>query len=199
MKKTMLLGTLAAVLAASQASAGPIGSAQSSTLQGATITASYNAGAVLGADHGYAAEAGSGTTALDSAPDALEFLSGDYLFGFDFTDDGTLTVYANDTIAPGNYRFRFDFGSTLAAPLAAFTLLDASAIGGMPLLTVLDSHTIGLDLSSITWNSSFAAFTTQIALVDATDIPEPGAGALVLTGLMGVALTRRRRYWDARP
>ena len=188
MKKTMLLGTLAAVLATTHALASPL------PLQASTITASYNGtSAMLGADHAFQADAGSQTSALDATPDGLEFLSGDYLFGFDFAENGQLTVYANDVIPVGAYQFTFDFGATLAAPLAAFTLLDGAAVGGLPGLSVLDGHTIGLDLSSLTWNAPFAAFTTQLSLAAPASVPEPGPVTLLLVALAALAFTHRRQ------
>ncbi len=188
MKRTMLLGTLAAVLAAGQAQAGVL------PLQGSTITATYNGGeAVLGVDHGFNAEPGSNTAMLDNSLSGTEFISGDYLFGFDFTADGLLAIYANDAIPVGNYRFTFDFGATLAAPIGAFTLANTAGIVGMPVLSVLNDHTIGLDLSSVTWNSDFVPLTTQLALQAPADVPEPASAALLLGALGALAYSRRRR------
>ena len=188
MKKTMLLGILTAVLATTQSLASPL------PLQASTITASYNGTtAVLGADHGFQAEAGSHTSAIDPTPDGLEFLSGDYLFGFDFAENGLLTVYANDVIPAGAYQFTFDFGATLAAPMAAFDLVDGAAITGLPVLSVLNGHTIGLDLSSLSWNAPFATFTSQLSLAAPTAVPEPGPITLLLVALAALAFTHRRK------
>jgi hypothetical protein len=193
MKKIILLGTLAAVFAASHASAAVL------PLQAATITASYigpNSGqgsGVLGLDHGFADEAGSNVSALDPSASGVEFLTSDYLFAFDFAEDGTLTVFNNALIPSGAYSMRFDFGATLPGPIAAFTLLDASLVGGMPQLSVIDGHTIGLDLSALSWGGEFLSFTRQIALAQPADVPEPGGAALLGVAALGMALTRRRR------
>ncbi len=189
MKKTWLLGTLVAALAAGSAQAGVL------PLQDATITASYNgAGAgMLGLDHGFADEAGSNVTAIDpTETGGVEFLTADYLFGFDFSNTGLLTVYNNGAIPTGAYSMRFDFGASLAAPIASMALLDHSAIGGTPLLSIVDAHTLGLDLSNVSWNADFASFTAQIGLDSPASLPEPGGAALLLTGLAGLALSRRR-------
>ncbi|QJE00814.1 PEP-CTERM sorting domain-containing protein [Massilia forsythiae] len=201
MKTITILETLvAATLVAGQAHAAPL------ALDGATIiTATYNGKAdnVLGLDHNFAAEAGSNVSHLDPSGSGVEFLSGDYLFGFDFSDTGLLTVYNNMAIPAGaDYRFTFDFGATLAAPIGSFTLVDGSAVNGtsagVPGLSVLDGHRIGVDLSRVTWNADFGAFTAQIGAAAATDVPEPGSAALMLLGAAGLAAGRRQRAKNAK-
>ncbi len=188
MKKIMLMGTLAAAFSASQAHADIL------PLATTVITATYNGTtAVLGNDSDFAAVAGSNTTKLEPTESGVEFETGDYLFMFDFSSTGLLTVTNNASIPPGAYSMRFDFGATLPAALAAFTLLDTSAIGGMPLLTIIDSHTLGLDMSNVTWNGDFVSFTSQIGLAAATEVPAPGGAALLLAGAGAMALVRRRR------
>lgn len=191
MKTTILMGTLAAALAASHAQAGVI----DTPLQHATITASYNgdATAVLGLDTGFQAVAGSNVSGLDPLDGGeVEFLTADGRFAIDFSHAGLVKVYSNsDSNEPppaGAYSLRFDFGATLPAALQAFALVDASAIGGLPQLTLIDQHTIGLDLSGVTWNGDFSSFSAQISVV-----PEPSGVALLLAGLGGLALARRRR------
>lgn len=193
MKKTIAMGTLAAALAAGYAQAAPI---STTPLQSATITASYNgqAAGILGLDQLYAPVPGSNITAIDARDSGeVEFLSGDYLFGFDFSHAGLLTVYSNGPVPSGAYSARFDFGATLPAAITAFALLDNSAIGGLPTLEIIDGHTIGLDLSSLTWSGDYASFTSRIGFDAPAVVPEPAGVALLLTGLAGVALARRRK------
>jgi hypothetical protein len=193
MKKTIVLGTLAAALAAGYAQAGVVGA---TPLQAATITASYTgqANGMLGLDAGFAPVAGSDTTGLDPLDSGeVEFLSGDFLFGFDFSHAGLLTVFSNGPVPSGAYSARFDFGATLPAAITAFTLLDNSAIGGLPQLSLIDGHTIGLDLSGLTWNGDFASFSAGISFDAPAEVPEPAGAALLLTGLAGAALARQRK------
>lgn len=190
MKKILRMGTLAAALAACHAHAAIL------PLDTTVITVTYNGTAnVLGNDTGYDTVAGSNISKLDPTDSNAEFLTGDNYFGFDFSSAGLLTVSSNDLqITPGSYKLRFDFGATLPAALASFTLLDTAAIGGMPLLTVIDSHTLGLDLSNVTWSSSqYVSFTSQIGLAAASEVPVPGGAALLLAGAGAMALVRRRR------
>lgn len=195
MKTITILETLvAAALAAGQAH---VAHATPLALDSATtITATYNGKAdnVLGLDHNFAAEAGSNVSHLDPSGSGVEFLSGDYLFGFDFSTTGLLTVYNNMAIPAGaDYRFTFDFGATLAAPIGSFTLVDGSALAGVPGLSVLDGHRIGVDLSQVTWSSDFSAITAQIGTAATADVPEPAGAALMLLGAAGLAAGRRKR------
>ncbi len=86
---------------------------------------------------------------------------------------------------------RFDFGTTLAVPLSAFTLVDGSAVGGLPVLTVIDAHTIDVNLSALEWRSDFSSFTAQLDAVAAAGVPEPASIILLLAGLAGIAAVRR--------
>lgn len=185
MKRTIMETLVAAALATGFAQAAPL------PLQDAVISATYNgsADAMVGLDHLFQAEPGSNTTALDPSGTGVEFLSADALFGFDFDASGMLTVIANGAITPGSYLFHFDFGNTLAAPLTAFTLLDGSAVGGSPLLSLgADGKSIDVDLTGTTW-AEFASFTAQL---DANAVPAPGSAALMLGGFGALAAIRRR-------
>lgn len=166
-------------------------------LQGAVITASYNgtAAAMLGLDDAFSGSAGGNTTALDPLNASVEFLSADFAFAFDFAADGTLSIYNNSgaPLDPGAYSFRFDFGSTLAAPITAFKLLDGSAVGGLPLFSILDGGTaLGLDLGALSWNGDFTPITASIEAAQAAAVPEPGSMAILLAGAGALALVRRR-------
>lgn len=189
MKKIMLMGTLAAALAASQAHADIL------PLDTTVVTVTYNGTSnVLGLDTGFDSVAGSNVSKLDASDFGAEFITADNRFVLDFTSNGLLTVFANElTIPTGAYSLRFDFGATLPAALASFSLLDTSAIGGLPLLSVIDSHTLGLDLSNVTWSSSdFVSFTSQIGLAEPASVPTPGPLPLLLAGAGAMALVRRR-------
>lgn len=191
MKTKIILETLvlAAALTASQVSAAPI------SLQGSTITGTYNGSAegMLGLDHLFQAEPGSNVTAIDpSDQPGVEFLTADFLFGVDFTTTGLLTVFSNGPVAaPGDYRMVFDFGAGLGQRIGGFTLLDTSGIGSLPAFSVLNDHTIAIDLSTVTWNSDYSAFSAQIDAAAA--VPEPGSVGLALAGMTGLVLARRRR------
>lgn len=160
-------------------------------LQNASITATYNGSAdgMLGLDHGFAQEAGSNTSTLDPSEGGVEFLTSDFLFGVDFGAGGALTVIANGVVPTGPYSMIFDFGDSLGLPLSAFALAGASGTSGMPGLSIIDAHTIALDLAAVSWDE-FGSFTAQIATAD---VPEPAAPAIVLAALAGLALTRRLR------
>jgi hypothetical protein len=197
MKKMIMETLVLAALATGQAYATPIYAAPIS-LDTATVTATYQGSGdgVLGLDHNFQPEPGSNTSGIYAPGSGVEFLTGDYLFGVDFSADGVLTVYNNLPLPapqagePG-YRFTFDFGSTLKAPIGSFTLLDDSMVSGMPGLSILDSHSIALDLSSLTWNGDFSSISFQIGAAD-SDVPEPAGLALMLLGAAGLAAASRR-------
>jgi hypothetical protein len=194
MKKMIMETLVLAALAAGQANAAPI------SLDKATVTATYqgSAGGILGLDHGFQAEPGSNVSKVYAPGAGVEFLTADYLFGFDFAADGLLTVYNNMPLPeraagdPG-YTFSFDFGATLPAPVGSFKLVDGSQIAGAPGLSIVDGHLLALDLTALTWNGDFASFTAQIGAADAGDVPEPASLALLLLGAAGLAAASGRR------
>lgn len=189
MKTKMLLGTLVAMaLAAGQ------GQATTLPLKDVTITASYQGdpSGMQGVSHQYGPGPGSNIDTIDPAGLAEpEFITSDFNFIVDFAENGLLTVYNNAPITPGAYTMRFDFGATLGAALTSYTLVDASTIGGLPLLTLLNGNSIGLDLSGVTWAGpdGFGSFSVQLA---AAAVPEPASAALLLAGLSALALARRK-------
>ncbi len=194
MKKIIMETLVLAALATGQAYAAPI------SLDKATVTATYQGAAegMLGLDHNFQLEPGSNTSRVQPPGSGVEFITGDFLFAFDFAADGLLTVYNNlplPTDGKSDYRFSFDFGNTLAAPIASFTLADGSMVSGVPGLTVTDGHSIALDLNGLAWNGDFASFTARIGAADApgSDIPEPASLGLMLLGAAGLAAASGRR------
>ncbi|MFB9242920.1 PEP-CTERM sorting domain-containing protein [Massilia antarctica] len=189
MKTKIILETLAVVaLTAGQAIAAPL------PLQHSTISAAYKGSAdgMLGLDQLFAPVPGSNVTAIDpGGANGVEFLSADFLFGIDFAEDGVMTVYNNGPVAAGAYSMRFDFGASLAAPLARFTLIDSSAVGGIPVLSLIDGHTIGLDLSALDWGAGFTSFSARLDAAP-SPVPEPATVTLMLAGLASIVFARRR-------
>ena len=161
-------------------------------LQDASITATYNGAAdgMLGLDHGFAAGPGANTSKLDPTDTGVEFFTSDFLFGIDFSTDGLLTVIANYAVAPGAYSMRFDLGNAL--PVTAFTLTGMGGVTGMPGLSIIDSHTIALDLSGVDWNE-FGSLSARLETGTAVAVPEPGAPAILLGGLAALALVQNGR------
>lgn len=187
MKPVHLAGVLAllAATATSAAHAAPI------ALQDAVITATYNGSTagILGLDHQFAAEPGTNTTRLDPTGSGVEFLTADYLFGIDFSPSGMLTVMANGAVPTGAYAMRFDFGTSLSSAIGAIAFTGGSGASGIPVAALIDNHTVELDLGAIEWGE-FGAVTLELSAPAA--VPEPGTPALLLTGLAGLLLARRR-------
>ncbi len=163
-------------------------------LQSALITASYSGGGVLGNDHLYVDEAGSNVSALDPFNTSAEFLTGDYLFAFDFAPNGTLTIYNNGAIPSGAYTASFDFGATLGAAITGFSVTDAGLTSGTPVLSIINHHTISIDLSAVQWNGDFNPLSAAISLQGpVAPVPEPAAAWLLLAGLAIMRMLPRRR------
>ncbi|MDB5746584.1 MAG: sorting protein [Massilia sp.] len=187
-----VLAVLASAAIAATAHATPL------PLQDAVITASYNGAfdGMLGLDHLFAQEPGSNTTRLDPTGTGVEFLTSDFLFGIDFSSGGALTVFANGAVAPGAYSMRFDFGQTLSSPISGFRFVGADGASGVPSLSIVDAHTIALDLGGVAW-SEFGSLTAQ--LDTASEVPEPASAALALAGLAAMGFAARSRKPQPHP
>ncbi len=188
--RSAIFGVLAAMANPAQATPLP--------LQNAVITATYNGdgAAMLGLDQGFAAVPGSNTTAIHPSGAGVEFFTADALFGFDFNDDGSLTIYNNAPVPTGSYSFRFDFGTSLAAPLTSFTLAGMTGVAGTPLLSLQGGGSVlGLDLSALSWDDGYGSVTASVNSAEpgSADVPEPRTPALLLGGLGMLMLSRRRK------
>lgn len=193
MKKIVALGTvLASMLAASQAFAGP------TSLQSATITATYNASDVIGYDYFVALLNNASTlpslnvSALSGYDNSPEFMTADGLFQIDFSASGLVTVYnAVADVPAGTYTLNFDF-SGISENISSFLATNTSTITGTPLLTVSNAHSVSLNLSGITWGASDAnSFTAQLGFTSA--VPEPAVPAMLIAGLGMLGLARRQQ------
>ena len=103
-------------------------------------------------------------------------------------------------LAAGAYSASFDFGATLAAPITGFSVLDAGATSGTPVLSIVNGHTISIDLTDVAWNGDFSALTTAITLQGpVAPVPEPDAAWMMLAGLAGIGMLARRRRDAATP
>jgi hypothetical protein len=193
--KNILLSVLACAATAATATTAH---ATPLLLQDATITASYQGAAegMLGLDHLFAQEPGSHITRLDPTDTGVEFLTADFLFGIDFSASGALTVIANGAVAPGAYSMRFDFGNTLPGPIGAFSFVGTNGASGVPGLSIVDAHTIALDLAGVEW-TEFGSLTAQIG--PAAEVPEPAGAALALAGLGAMLVARRGRARARKP
>lgn len=130
-------------------------------LQRAVISATYGAGGMLSSTDDYA---GSNVGALDPHNVYADFFTTDFLFGFDFTPDGNLAIYNNSAVPAGAYVASFDFGASLGKAITGFSVTDAGLTTGTPALSIINDHTIAIDLSGVRWNGDYSALQTSITL-----------------------------------
>jgi hypothetical protein len=67
-----------------------------------------------------------------------------------------------------------------------------NAVIGIPGLSIIDSHTIALDLSGVDW-SEFGSLSARLETGTAVAVPEPAAPAILLGGLAALALVQTGR------
>ena len=73
-------------------------------------------------------------------------------------------------------------------------MLDAGVTTGMPVLNIVNGHTISIDLSDVTWNGDFSALTAGITLQGpVAAVPEPATAWMMMAGLAGIGMLARRR------
>lgn len=154
-----------------------------------TATASGATDGLLGLDHGFADEPGSGTTGLAAAD--LEYLTRDYAAAVDFFTDGSLLVYNNsgDTSLPGSYTLSFSF-TGLSQALTGVVISDLSGVSsGTVGAQLLTDHSFSLSFNNVSTSTAFGSFGAQLSF--AAPVPEPGSYALFGLGLALLAGLRR--------
>lgn len=168
--------------------------ASPTSLQSTTITATYNglASGMLGFDDSFAGDVGGNVTKLnpdDASGAGIEYLTSDYLFAIDFSQSGVVSIYNNSPVSSGPYVLNFNFAG-ISDTISGFSLTGLGAASGAPVLSVINSHQIGVDLSNVSWDGSFTPLTAQLAFTSA--VPEPTVPAMLIAGLGVLGLSRRR-------
>jgi hypothetical protein len=202
--RVRLVGLLAVTLAASSLQAAPL------NLTGATVTGTATLGgtalALLGADSGYQAVAGTGTTAVVGGAGNHEFITDDAdaanfvdpSLQIDFETGGLLTFFDNAGLGtPGGlYTFNFIF-SGLAAAIGD-VVLDTSGWTGSVNYAITAPDTVSFTLQGVQFDSPFGSFSAQLNAASA-QVPLPGTLALaglalaLMAPLASLAAPLRRR------
>ncbi|GAA5157636.1 PEP-CTERM sorting domain-containing protein [Viridibacterium curvum] len=179
--KTAVLGALlCAGLAA--------GSLQAATLTGVTITGTYNGSAsgLLGVDSGFDTIVGSNITHLDSS--TVEYLSSDFLFMIDFSESGSITFFGLPDATASSYVFDFSF-SGLNGVISSLSSTSLTGISGTPVLNIIGSNSIRVNLSNVSWTNGVDGYTAQLTV---SPVPEPTNALMLLAGLGLTAAALRR-------
>ncbi|KPF58267.1 hypothetical protein D621_06675 [beta proteobacterium AAP51] len=188
LNRVRLVGLLAAALATGCLQAAPL------HLTGATVTgtATLNgtALALLGADSGYQAGAGTGTTAVVGGAGNHEFITDDGdvanfvdpSLQIDFETGGLLSFFDNTGLGtPGGlYTFSFVF-SGLAAAIGD-VVLDPSGWTGSVSYAITAPDTVSFTLQGVQFASPFGSFSAQLNAASA-QVPLPGTLALACLAL----------------
>lgn len=182
--KTLAVAAAACLAVTAQAADSlPEGTLITGQVSGATTV-------LLGLDHLFVDEPGTGTTALAAAD--LEFITADAAVAVDFFTDGRVQVYNNTgaKLLAGSYTLTFSFAG-LGQPLASFAPLDVTALnGGSFSVQLLGPDRVSLTFDNLNFTTEYGSFTAQVT---AAAVPEPTSLALFSAGLGLLALRRARR------
>ena len=148
---------------------------------GTVITGQTASGALLSLDDGYSAAANPATATLSDVFGDIEFLTDDFNLFFDFQSDGSLSIYG---LADGlSNRFDFDLAG-LPGNLARADL--DHPVAGLR-LDVLGTSTLRVTLDRVVFAADGSPYVAHVVL------PEPGAAALAVLGLVLLAAGHRGR------
>lgn len=127
----------------------------------------------------------------DALPGVPNILDGDIIEW----DGTTATKFLDELIFFGGVDVDIDAFDLTADGIYGFSLLDDASVLGLG--NVLNGDLVRYDINTQTatiWLSELSLFSASLpADIDAVAIPEPGTSTLFALGLVGLALTGRRR------
>ena len=147
--------------------------------------------------------------AIQSSPDnavaagwLVQIYTSDVVFSYDAANAGTITTWASgSTVAAGTTFRATGAGSQADGTTATYyaVVYDAATVAGAKNYIVSDVMTVATAASGATANLGFGAMSGTTSANkflnsswQAVAVPEPTSGLLMLVGLAGLALRRRR-------